>query len=62
MQGREGQQLLIDYARQYSAHKQAVEKPGIKKLGEFKLMKEDPEGVEKGAEEIKQKYAQIFKV
>ncbi len=62
MQGREGQQLLIDYARQYSAHKQAVEKPGVKKLGEFKLMKEDPEGVEKGAEEIKQKYAQIFKV
>jgi iron(III) transport system substrate-binding protein len=62
MQGREGQQLLIDYARQYSAHKQAVEKPGVKKLGEFKLMKEDPEGVEKSADEIKQKYAQIFKV
>jgi iron(III) transport system substrate-binding protein len=27
MHGREGQQILIDYARQYSAHKQAVEKP-----------------------------------
>ena len=62
MHGREGQQILIDYARQYSAHKQAVEKPGVKKLGEFKLMKEDAEGVEKGAEEIKRKYAQIFKV
>jgi iron(III) transport system substrate-binding protein len=62
MHGREGQQLLIDYARQYSANKQAVEKPGVKKLGEFKLMKEDPAGVEKGAEEIKRKYAQIFKV
>ena len=35
MHGREGQQLLIDYARQYSPHKQAVEKPGVKKLGEY---------------------------
>jgi iron(III) transport system substrate-binding protein len=62
MHGREGQQILIDYARQYSAHKQAVEKPGVKKLGEFKLMKEDPAGVERDAESIKQRYAQIFKV
>ena len=62
MHGREGQQILIDYARQYSAHKQAVEKPGVKKLGEFKLMKEDPAGVERDAEMIKQRYAQIFKV
>jgi iron(III) transport system substrate-binding protein len=62
MHGREGQQILIDYARQYSAHKQAVEKPGVRKLAEIKLMKEDPEGVEKGAEEIKKRYAQIFKV
>ena len=36
-------------------HKQAVEKPGVRKLADIKLMKEDPEGVEKGAEEIKQK-------
>src|SRR4051794_39615908 len=62
MHGRDGQQILIDYARQYSAHKQAVEKPGVKKLGEFKLMKEDPVGVERDAETIKQRYAQIFKV
>ena len=62
MHGREGQQILIDYARQYSAHKQAVEKPGVKKLGEFKLMKEDAAGVERDAETIKQRYAQIFKV
>jgi iron(III) transport system substrate-binding protein len=62
MHGREGQQILIDYARQYSAHKQAVEKPGVRKLSDIKLMKEDPEGVEKGAEEIKRRYAQIFKV
>ena len=62
MHGREGQQILIDYARQYSAHKQAVEKPGVRKLADIKLMKEDPVGVERDAETIKQKYAQIFKV
>ncbi len=59
---REGQQILVDWARQYSAHKQTVEKPGVRKLADIKLMKEDPEGVEKGAEEIKKRYAQIFKV
>jgi iron(III) transport system substrate-binding protein len=62
MHSREGQQILIDWARQYSAHKQAVEKPGVRKLSDIKLMKEDPEGVEKGADEIKRRYAQIFKV
>jgi iron(III) transport system substrate-binding protein len=62
MHGREGQQLLIDWARQYSPHKQTVEKPGVRKIGEIKLMKEDPEGVEKAGEEIKARYAKIFKV
>jgi iron(III) transport system substrate-binding protein len=62
MHSREGQQILVDWARQYSPHKQTVEKPGVRKLSDIKLMKEDPEGVEKGAEEIKRKYAQIFKV
>src|SRR5262245_40205643 len=62
MQGRDGQQMLVDVARQYSAHKQTVEKPGVRKISEIKLMKEDPEAVEKGAEEIKKRYAQIFKV
>src|SRR4029079_5957760 len=61
MQSREGQQLIIDWARQYSAHKQAVEKPGVRPLAEIKLMKEDPAGIERDAETIKQKYAQIFK-
>jgi len=62
MHGREGQQILIDYARQYSPHKQTVEKPGVRKLGEFKLMKEDAEGVEKTGEDIKARYAKIFRV
>jgi len=62
MHGREGQQLLVDFARQYSPHKQAVEKPGVRKLSDIKLMKEDPEGIVKGADEIKRRYGQIFKV
>ena len=45
MHSREGQQLLIDYARQYSPHSQTVEKPGVRKLADINLMKEDPEGI-----------------
>jgi iron(III) transport system substrate-binding protein len=62
MHSREGQQLLIDFARQYSPHSQAVEKPGVRKLADIKLMKEDPEGVEKTADEVKRRYTEIFKV
>ena len=62
MHSREGQQILIDFARQYSPHSQAVEKPGVRKLADIKLMKEDPEGVEKSADEVKRRYAEIFKV
>jgi iron(III) transport system substrate-binding protein len=62
MHSREGQQILIDYARQYSPHAQAVEKPGVRKLSDIKLMKEDPEALVKSAEEIKRRYSEIFKV
>ena len=62
MHSREGQQIVVDFARQYSAHKQVVERPGVRKLSDIKLMKEDVEGVERDAEEIKKRYAQIFKV
>jgi iron(III) transport system substrate-binding protein len=62
MHSREGQQLLIDVARQYSPHSQAVEKPGVRALKDIKLMREDPEATEKASEEIKTRYAQIFKV
>jgi iron(III) transport system substrate-binding protein len=62
MHSREAQQLLVDWARQYSPHRQTVEKPGIRKLSDIKLMQEDPEGVDKTSEEIKARYAQIFKV
>ncbi|HLA20358.1 MAG TPA: substrate-binding domain-containing protein [Pseudolabrys sp.] len=62
MHSRDAQQLLVDWARQYSPHGQTVEKPGIRKLADIKLMKEDPEGVEKSAQDIKKRYAAIFKV
>jgi iron(III) transport system substrate-binding protein len=62
MHGREGQQILVDFARQYSPHAQTVEKPGVRKLADIKLMREDPEGVEKTADEIKTRYGKIFGV
>jgi len=62
LHGIEAQQLLVDFARQHSVHAQVKEKPGRRKLSEIKLMQDDPAGVEKAAEEIKTRYAQIFKV
>src|SRR5262245_52199814 len=62
MHSREAQQYLVDWARQYSAHGQTTEKPSVRPLRDIKLMKEDPAAVEKEAESIKKRYAQIFKV
>ena len=62
LHSREAQQILVDYARQYSPHGQAVEKPGVRKLADIKLMKEDAEGVERDAEDLKARYAKIFRV
>jgi iron(III) transport system substrate-binding protein len=62
LHGREAQQILVDFARQFSAHAQTQEKPGRKPLSEIKLMRDDPAGVEAQSEEIKKRYTQIFKV
>jgi iron(III) transport system substrate-binding protein len=62
LHGREGQQILVDFARQHSLHAQVTEKPGGRQLSEIKLMRNDPEGVEAQAEEIKARYAKLFKV
>jgi len=59
---RETQQFFCDYTAQYSAHAQVAPHPGRRKLTDIKLMKEDPAGVEKMAEEIKTRYARLFKV
>src|SRR5262247_452427 len=58
----EAQQLLVDFARQHSVHPFTKEKPGARRLDEIKLWKDDPAGVERASEEIKARYAQIFKV
>ena len=62
MHSRDAQQLLVDFARQYSPHRETVEKPGIRKLADIKLMKEDPEGILTQGDAVKQRYAEIFKV
>ena len=59
---RETQQFFVDYTAQYSAHAQVASKPGRRKLSDIKLMKEDAAGVEAMAEEIKTRYARLFKV
>jgi iron(III) transport system substrate-binding protein len=62
LHSREAQQLLVDFARQHSVHAQVTDKPGSRKLSDIKLMKDDPEGVEAKGEEIKARYARIFRV
>jgi iron(III) transport system substrate-binding protein len=59
---RETQQFFTDFTAQYSAHAQVQSKPGRRKISEIKLMKEDAAGVEAMAEEIKTRYAKLFKV
>jgi len=62
LHSREGQQLLVDFTGQHSVHAQVKDKPGHKALSEIKLMRDDPAGVEKMADEIKARYQQLFKV
>ena len=58
----EGQQMLVDFTGQHSVHAQVKDKPGHKALSEIKLMRDDPAGVEKMADDIKARYQQLFKV
>jgi len=59
---RETQQFFIDFTAQYSVHAQVASKPGRRKLTDIKLMKEDAAGLEKMTEEIKTRYARLFRV
>ena len=59
---RETQQFFTDFTAQYSVHAQVQSKPGRRKISDIKLMKEDAAGVEKMAEEIKTRYARLFRV
>ena len=57
------QQLWSIWPASIPSHALVKEKPARRKLAEIKLMKDDPAGgVEKASEEIKTRYAQIFRV
>jgi iron(III) transport system substrate-binding protein len=59
---RQTQQFFVDFSAQYSVHDQVQSKAGRRKLSDIKLMKEDPSGVEKMTDEIKTRYARLFRV
>src|SRR5947208_6538538 len=59
---RETQQFFIDFTAQYSVHAQVQSKAGRRKISDIKLMKEDAVGVEAMTEEIKTRYARLFRV
>jgi iron(III) transport system substrate-binding protein len=59
---RETQQFFIDFTAQYSVHAQVQSKPGRRRISDLKLMKEDAAGVEAMTEEIKTRYAKLFRV
>ncbi len=59
---RETQQFFIDFTAQYSVHAQVQSKPGRRKISDIKLMKEDAAGIEAMTEEIKTRYAKLFRV
>jgi iron(III) transport system substrate-binding protein len=59
---RETQQFFIDFTAQYSVHAQVQSKPGRRKISDIKLMKEDAAGLEQMTEEIKTRYARLFRV
>jgi iron(III) transport system substrate-binding protein len=58
----EGQQLLVDEFAHRSFHAQVKEKPGHPPLAQLKLLKSDPAAVLAQSEEIKGRYAKLFKV
>ncbi|MEK7687596.1 MAG: extracellular solute-binding protein [Pseudomonadota bacterium] len=58
----EGQQFIVDLSGQYPANRLIKAKAGRPALASIKTFKEDPAAVEKQADEIKARYAKIFKV
>jgi iron(III) transport system substrate-binding protein len=58
----EGQQLLVDNYALRSFHSQIKEKPGHPPLSSLKLLKSDPAAVLAQSEDIKARYAKLFKV
>ena len=59
---RQTQQFFIDFTAQYSVHAQVQSKPGRRRFSDIKLMKEDAAALEQMTEEIKTRYARLFRV
>lgn len=62
MFSQEAQQLMVDFGGLRSAHALVKDGPSRKPLKDIKTLKDDPAAVESQAEEIKAKYAKLFKV
>lgn len=58
----EGQQFIVDVSGQYPANRQVKAKVGRPALSLIKTLREEPDVVEKQADEIKTRYARYFKV
>ena len=58
----EGQQMLVDEYAHHSFHGLVKDKPGRAPLSALKLLKSDPAAVLAQSEEIKARYAKLFKV
>ena len=58
----EGQEFIVNLSGQYPANLKVKAKAGRPPLSSIKTLREDPAEVEKMADEIKAKYARIFKV
>ena len=58
----EGQQMLVDEYATTSFHGLVKDKPGRAPLSALKLLKSDPAAVLAQSEEIKARYAKLFKV
>ena len=58
----EGQEFIVNLSGQYPANQKVKAKAGRPPLSSIKTLPEDPVAVEKAAEEIKARYAKIFKV
>jgi len=59
---REAQQFIVDVGALRSVHPQVRERPRRKPLAEISTMKDDAVAVEKTADEIKARYARIFRI
>jgi iron(III) transport system substrate-binding protein len=57
----DGQQIFVEQNR-HSPHPQVKPKPGRKPLSSVKLIRSDPAKVEAQTEEIKARYAKLFRV